>query len=534
MAADLLHISVITQDITGLDAALVEMRGAEAPRGIVETIDSAAQRMYVSRWSRWTWLAVLFLAALLVRLSCYTGLIGSDDLWYVRYAEQIASGTLPQFPNQFAGRIGVTVPVAALYRLFDVNELTTILLPLLASSASVPLLMAIGARLYGPLAGSIAALLLCTSPMHVRFATILVPEPMMEFWILVAVWCYLEARRRDSLSVAALSGVAVGVAYLTKEPAAFVAPALAIGAWLAGRRSLAAAVVAGALVVAGAEAAFYAATLHDPLQRIHDARTGVPVVNAQHLPRGMTASSWLQRRLFVAYPRRMILPTVDFGLHYVAAMLMAGLGVLALRRERMLLLLWAILPWAFLNFGTASLTRYVPMWAASRYISLTLPPLFVLAGGLVGGAGLSLRDVRTRSAGFLLLVAVCLAGVGCGLMLRGTGFRTREMAVLQSIERSSSVRNAVTCHTPDDPMSSHISTYGGDRMDFWVAALHVFERPPVGSATSRERRYVRIERDPDLGLPRAESGTCDAAAVADPHALPTEQHTITDDDDNTP
>jgi hypothetical protein len=89
-------------------------------------------------------LAGLFVAALFVRLAAFTGLIGSDDLWYSRYAQTIAAGGVPLDTNQFAGRSGVTLALAAVYRLFGVSEAATIALPLLASSASVPLLAASG------------------------------------------------------------------------------------------------------------------------------------------------------------------------------------------------------------------------------------------------------------------------------------------------------------------------------------------------------------------------------------------------------
>jgi len=408
-------------------------RYSAAVHDLIERMSASADRLYSSPRTWGAFLAVLFLAAILVRLACYTGLIGSDDLWYARYAERIASGVFPTQTNQYVGRVGVTVIVAAVYRLFGVSEWTTVLAPLLAGSAAVPLLAVIAARLYGPVAGIIAALLLCTSPIHIRFATILVPEPLMEFWILAALFCYLEAVRRGSRGLGAVTGLLIGVAYLTKEPAAFVAPAVAAAAWFSGRRWIALTVAAGALAVPVAEATTYAITMHTPLRRFHAAAVGVPPQSrepAQRLGRGRGDRRNVLRRLFIRYPRLMVRPSVDFGLHYLAAMIFAGIALLVVSRHRMLLMLWAVVPWTYLNFGTADFTRFVPLWVSARYVSATLTPLFVLAAGLfaVAGAG---RWLRVRAAGIGMVLIVCFIGVSCALATRATGFRTAHMAVLR-------------------------------------------------------------------------------------------------------
>jgi 4-amino-4-deoxy-L-arabinose transferase-like glycosyltransferase len=463
-------------------------------------------RLYASRLGWATWLVLLFIAAAVVRLVCYTGLIGSDDLWYVRYAEQIVAGNFSPHSNQYAGRFGLILTVAGVFEFFGVSVATTVLVPLLASSASVPLLAAIGARLYGPLAGSIAALLLSTSPIHLRFATILVPEPVMEFWVLVAIWCYLEATRRRSWWLGTIAGAAVGVAYLNKEPAAFIAPALIAAAWFTGRRSLAVAVAVGALAIAVVETLTYAVVLNDPFHRIKSAAVGTPTPLGMGRGDVVDVSSGLARRLFVDYPRSMIYPTLDFGLHFVISLILTGLAVLALRRERLLLLLWAALPWLFLNFGSASLTHYTPIYASERYLSPTLPPLFLLAAGLVAMPGSTYT--RARALGFLLLAIVGAVGIACGLSVRGHGFRVDQIAVLRSIVRAA--RASVVCHVPGD--CGHVISFGDYRVDAWSEALHILDRR--GVATSSNSDLVVVEDT--LGLPSVHPGSCPAGTSGTP------------------
>lgn len=67
-----------------------------------------------------------FTISLTIRLACYTGLTGSDDLMYSLYAQKIAFGTYELEPNHMAIRYGVLLPVAGVYKFFGSYEWTTI------------------------------------------------------------------------------------------------------------------------------------------------------------------------------------------------------------------------------------------------------------------------------------------------------------------------------------------------------------------------------------------------------------------------
>src|SRR5439155_16554276 len=173
----------------------------------------------------------IMLLSVLMRLACFTGLIGSDDLSYSYYAQQISTGhyvpetniagtlhrpiTGLQVPGgiQFGLRYGVIVPVGVVYRLLGVSEWSTSVLPLAASTCSVFLLMLIARQLYGVRAALIAGLLSATFPLAIRYSTILVPEPIAEFYILAAVRLLLHVQHKPSILMAALVGSALGVGY---------------------------------------------------------------------------------------------------------------------------------------------------------------------------------------------------------------------------------------------------------------------------------------------------------------------------------
>jgi 4-amino-4-deoxy-L-arabinose transferase-like glycosyltransferase len=502
----------------------------------------------------------LFVLALLLRLACFTGLIASDDLDYVRYARLMADGQYAPEYSHWAIRYTVLFPVALAYRLFGVSEWTTVVVPLMASAASVALVGVIGRRLFGTIAGTVAALLLATSPVHLRYATVLVPEPMLEFLMLAGIWVYVRYSGSAALSWGVLSGVFLGGAYLAKESAAFVVPAVLIHA--AARRDWrrAATVMAGVLLIVVLEHTYYIATTGDPLFRLHalaghnrnisrmvadtgatESRPVVPAVsNTSAKPSGSTAapapsavparanvphtdtaapsppaaasdapSSTTKRplehthelppstvrshfnlgyRLLKSYPRLMLLPNDHLGLHSIFALLFAAGAFLLWRRDHraQLLFFWAALPWLYLNLGTTSLTQYLPIPPSSRYISLTYPPLFLLAGWMVAALWGAAKTPGRRWLIATPLAVVLVSGLLIGLETRASGYRTSQVAVLRAM--TPKLRGLSVCYDVHPRLQSH-----------WERALAVLSGGDVG-ACDLNRPHVVLRAD-RAGLP---------------------------------
>jgi hypothetical protein len=429
----------------------------------------------------------LVLLALTLRLACTTGLIGSDDLRYGRYAQAIVDGTYGNLLEAARGvefrhwglRYGLLLPVAALYKFFGASEWTTILLPLVASTASVLLLADIGRRLFDLRVGVIAGLLYATFPIQLRYATVLTPEPIAELLVLIGVLCYVKARetaRRASLLWFG-AGLAFGVAYLAKEPALFVGGAVFLyAAW--ERRWRAAALLAfGITAIVAIEHTYYLFWQGDILFRPH-----ATVVHRMLNPEN--AESELAYQLLRKYPAMMLLPSVDFGLHSLACLIGAA-AALALkpRRNYLLVLFWTVIPWLYLNFGSASLQQYLVLPRAPRYIEFTYPPLMLLTGVVVSAALASRQMVARLMVG--TLAAVLVVGVASGLATKGRGYRAEEMAVLREI-----VRRA------DAPQPQMIYT----DQQRWRWALQILNRSLIASSPNSASIIVAPNA---LGLPSA-------------------------------
>jgi hypothetical protein len=363
-----------------------------------------------------------------MRLACSTGLTASDDLGYSHYAQLIAQYRYVPESHHFALRYGLTIPVAAAYLLFGVTEWATILVPFLASVASVPLLMIIGWKLFGARVALMAGLLFATFPVQLRYATILVPEPVAELYILLAIVVYLHIQGKDSLLLAIVTGVCVGVAYLTKEVAVFVVLALMIDAGARHKWRAVQGMVLGLTIIVAVEHAYYLILTGDLLFRPH-----AMVVHNQS-PMALIANENLYYRLLKSYPRMMLLPNLDFGLHSTLSLAAVVLGLFLLTGDRLRLpVLWAFLPGLYLNFGSSSLTSYFALPVADRYIEFVYPPLFLMTGAVLDRSMSACKSLTPVAVVTLAMVAAI--GFSCGFVTRAQGWRTDDVSVLRLIAK---------------------------------------------------------------------------------------------------
>jgi 4-amino-4-deoxy-L-arabinose transferase-like glycosyltransferase len=380
--------------------------------------------------ARRAWIPPTILAggALAVRLWCFTGLIASDDVTYAHYAHALATGRYFLEGNHLALRFGLLLPVAAAYGLLGVSEATTALVPLVASVASVILVFFIARRRFGVAAGVIAAVLMASFPLSIRYGSILVPEIIAEAYILAAIWLYLRASDSGRIATAIAAGMGLGLAYLTRELALFIVLAVLIEAAWQRRWRLLLAIAFGSLAVVLGEQLCYWLAAGDPLLRLH--------AMAAHNQRP-TAAAFLEHpgwRFFRALPHMMLVPSLGFGVHSLTALgLAAGATFILGRRQVALFILWAAIPWFYLNFGTTSLKTYIAMPIGDRYLELIYPPLFILSGALLAVLLQKTHGRTLVTAGVTLLAG---SGVICAHAIRASGFRTADVVRLREIART--------------------------------------------------------------------------------------------------
>ncbi len=386
-------------------------------------------------------ICALFITALLLRLLSYTGIIGSDDLGYSHFAQQVSAGTYHLFPHHYAIRYGIILPLGLLYHLFGVHEWTTVMLPILCSSITPPLLVLITCGIFPNCRVPwISGILLLTFPVDTHYGAIMVPEPVMQAMALISLMLLLEAERLNSSVMGMIAGLGLGFSYLAKEPGLIIGGAFLVFLVVSERFKLAGVVLIGMLFVIGSECLWYITQSGDLFFRTH------ALAAHNRSPEVLEANRNLTYRLLKGYLRMMLVPNMDFGLHSLLALACVGMAstMRQIRRQSgfLLVVLWAALPFLYLDFGSSSLTSYIALPMAPRYIGIVFTPLFCLAALIVS---ISIEQGRLQQyAAFAAVSAVCVMGSLCGLEASGTGYRTAEVrevkhAIAEELDARSTV-----------------------------------------------------------------------------------------------
>jgi hypothetical protein len=145
--------------------------------------------------------------------------------------EALYAGWALRIPDGDPLLLGVPVdkPPLYLYTLagsliaFGRSEVAARLPSLASSMLGIAILYRLGRRLYGPPVGLLAALFLALSPFDILFARTAFTDSMLVLWALAALWAAAAGRWL-------VAGVALGLAFATKQHALFAIPlTLAVG-----------------------------------------------------------------------------------------------------------------------------------------------------------------------------------------------------------------------------------------------------------------------------------------------------------------
>jgi len=134
------------------------------------------------------------------------------------------------------------VPFAAaqLYRAFGVHEIFLRILVIAFSLGTIPLVYALGAQLYSPRAGLLAALLYAVSPGPVYYGRAVIPESVMLFFCAGALLCWWRFCSERRAIFIVLACLLAAMAALAKPPGLIIlVPMLAIAVWKQRARALA-------------------------------------------------------------------------------------------------------------------------------------------------------------------------------------------------------------------------------------------------------------------------------------------------------
>jgi hypothetical protein len=316
-----------------------------------------------------------------LRILWFQGIGLNDDTEYADAAYRLASGMgLDQyaFGSIDSVRFGMVLPLAAIYRVMGVGNVTSGIFPLVCSSLTMWLTYLVGRALFSHAAGLVALILLATFPLDIVYSTQLVPTvPVATCWtisLLLLVTAERDRRRdrRTAGVLAVASGAALGVAWLCNESGPLFAAALVIWTAATGSsRKLLALAGAGAVAVFLVECVAFRMLCGSFLWRLNIIHFEEQRVLTN------TSAAYYPRALFRVLDADFSAQEGHFG--WLAYLFLASLPVLVWFRSRRALALWASVLVMMLWFQYGIMTpegRPIAKWI--RYL-IVLGPFASLA-----------------------------------------------------------------------------------------------------------------------------------------------------------
>ncbi len=374
--------------------------GLELRPARIGTFGSGSDDLAETRSRLWA-LVTIIAFGFSLRLWFVAGISGNDDLSLARNAIAILNHGLHLPTEHYAARLGLTLPLAALFRIFGIGVAQLITMPMVASLLGMFLAYRIGCALFDARVGLVAAAVLGLYPMDVEYAGLFFPDLIQGVAMAAAFALALHAsyeRRSDLRAIAA--GLCWSYAYYVKIDAFFMGPVFLVATALGyvRVRSLVILCTVTAILV-GAELVTYGVLTGSPLYHIELERRAANEILAP----GMD-----YRNLFT-YPKAMFITPYETGVHFYLLLIAVIAATAARSRPALMMVAWILvfLIWLMIGgdpFGHAF--RLKPQ--LGRYLMDFSVPMAVLIGWFLVWA--------YAHVWHWAVIAVCVVGAAVALI----------------------------------------------------------------------------------------------------------------------
>lgn len=336
---------------------------------------------------------LIIVLALFLRLYMVTGDIMYDPAVYAQDAYNLLHGTFRlDTDSWYSHRLPVFVPVTLVYAISGVGNYSTNFWPLLLSLVQMAAVMWLGYRWLGREAALLAGLFMAIMPLDVIYAGILNPDMPIATFITLSAVCWIlgiEDRERPSRLLLLLSGLFCALAVGTRMYALLIA--LFFGIHWAWRRVPVRSLVWWA-------AGFAAFVI--PVVLIYTVVTGDPLLRIRALAGFYGDPGHGEGLGLLYYPSLVLSPRSNTGLFALFFAAAAVWAIVRPTRKRLLLLAWIAPILLYLQFGSMSLTSYVPVFKRVRFLTPFVAPSALLAALVISE---DLRVVGRRIASVVRL-----------------------------------------------------------------------------------------------------------------------------------
>lgn len=341
---------------------------------ILKKLNPKAKKGYKS----WFWLLLIVLFALALRLWFFVVVGLNDDFVYTDLSSNVAEGKFSLYLHPFI-RPMMLLPIGFFYFLFGISHYSSILYILLTAIGILLVTFYIGKILFNKSVGLVAAFIASFVPIFTIFSTEVVPDiPLAFFWGLsVLLFLVGERSRKQSNIYYFFSGCSIAFAYLTKSLG--IIGLLFFLFYFLYKRQLKRVylfVLLGFVFIFSIEGVYYYLNTGDFLASFKtnsDFFTNPDFRSPGQFP----------DQLFYLNMFRSLGSSSRFGLLFVLFAISAAYGLYKRDRPLILLLIWFMSLYLFLEFGSMSYQKFVPIHKIDRFSIVLLIPMSIAVSSLL-------------------------------------------------------------------------------------------------------------------------------------------------------
>ena len=458
---------------------------------------------------------LLMVLAFLLRLVTFMGISEGDDLSYTLLAHKFAEG---DFSANFIFDIRwvVFVPVALLYKIFGVNDITSLAPTFVYGISSIWLAYKVVENETDKLTASVATLLYLTFPIILIYANFLQVAPSLEFFTLLTVYSFQRGIKSEKIQWFVLGGFAIGGIFFARTTGLFIAPLASFYVWYRkgfNKKTVAWIALAAAcsLVLPAVQGLVYLKVHGDFFHHIAISRKGVEYMD----------------RMFDVDPKdlffyiRTMFTTGDFANwkmfgfngYFIAASLVACIVRLCMKKsgKEVLFLVWFLSYFLFMTFAPTSFSPYTTLIRNIRYsIIFVLPVCAVYAVLLVD---LLKKDKPLLPVVSLVIILFIAVSNIVFADIDSRKFKERRISQKTSVEELLKDYNGEPIYIADKNTARRISYYSGYTQGNFkhIKSLKQIKKPGLflilrrfPSSVSRfyipKKELMKLKKNPPEGM----------------------------------
>ena len=458
---------------------------------------------------------IFMIIAFILRLVTFMGISEGDDLSYTLLAHRFANGDMAA-NFIFDIRWVVFVPVAVLYKIFGVNDITSIAPTFIYGIASVWLAYKIVLEETDKLTASIATLLYLSFPIILIYGNFLQVAPSLEFFTLLTVYSFQRGIKSEKIGWFILGGFAIGGIFFARTTGLFIAPLASFYVWYRkgfNRKTILwiACAALCSLVLPIVQGFVYLNIHNDFFHHIVISKKGIEY----------------QDRMFDVDPKDLFfyIRTMFthgnfanwrmFGLngYCIAASTIACIVLIFMKKagKEVIFLIWFLSYFLFMTFAPTSFSPYTTLIRNTRYAIIFLLPVCAIYGIFLDKM-LKSGKTALQTAAIVVFLAVFISNIAFSVD-NSRRFKDRRVVQKASIDELLKAYPDTRIYLADKNIGRRIAYYSGYKNNNYkhIRSLKQIKEPGVflilkNMPASVSRFYIpkeellKMRKDPPEGM----------------------------------